>query len=283
MSTTTTQRIPASARARTQAPAASIEQPQSHQTPCVQDPHLYLVELDPANRHPGRIAQERARTLCQQRCPRFIECLSDALVGPDTAGFVAGTTPSDRVALRDAMNLTQRSVEVGQYNGEGPSHGQEVDYALMDQVIHDNPGATRAQIAEMVGCSATSVKRYLADPEKRRAKAQSAPQTTAPDEETLRAQYAQMRKERARLAPDTRLTTGQADREARKREKRAAHEARAKKAIARERKRLRQQRKDAAAAKKMLAATRGAATVSSPPSELPNAGWEQPQLNVVAS
>lgn len=143
-------------------PRKEAEQLRPGQTWCTAKPDLFLAVSEGEER--DRRQEAQARDLCQ-KCPLFVECLQGALVGPEVAGFVAGTTDKERTRMRHILNVTQRVVDPGSYAGViDRSHRDPVDHVRLAEIIKNNPDASRDQIAEMAGCSNATVKRHIANP-----------------------------------------------------------------------------------------------------------------------
>lgn len=153
-------------------PLLTLRRPRPDRTWCQDNAHLYLETLSdppaPADSPTEHVAYnaglELGRRLCTQKCARWAECLRDAVEGPPSEGFIAGTTTDERDALRASLGVTGRVVHVQDYT-EGPRNaGQYLDHDQVWVVADLMPGAPRTAIAERAGCSEVSVKRVLNRP-----------------------------------------------------------------------------------------------------------------------
>lgn len=156
--------------------------------PCVTNPRIYQrlsdeVEsprYDRRHDHPLRLsAAERearikranlldrvesgAASACVHACPRFAECLHNALTTP-AYGYVAATTPEQRRTLRDRLDapaVSDNTSEMNDYLCGAPRlSGQRVPTEAIIEAIHNNPHAGDTAIARIVGCSARTISRY---------------------------------------------------------------------------------------------------------------------------
>lgn len=157
------------------------------ETWCTREPGLYQADDGDLTRDEVR----RARGLCQG-CPIFAACLSDALVGPDVSGVVAGTTRRERKRLRNALQLTQRTVDIGAFAQHELSRGAKVDYSRLEAVLAANPDGDLATIAKQSGCSISTVKRYRRKSRQSPSGAPVEEPSSAPDQKTLLAAYRQL-------------------------------------------------------------------------------------------
>ena len=106
----------------------------------------------------------RAVKLCAD-CPLRSQCLTDAVVLHDVAGFVAGTTESQRREIRARLGITVEPEDLDSF--AGVSSGRNFDHAEIHRLRQANPTQSLSAIAARVGCSVSTVKRHL-----RRAEAQ---------------------------------------------------------------------------------------------------------------
>lgn len=135
-------------------------------TPCVkfaslfQDPLLEedtRVETAEQRRTQANLIA-RASSLCSS-CPLQAECLADAIVHHDVAGFVAGTTEPQRREIRARLGVEVDPIEIDVFAGvhSGRSFNQEE----IQRLRMANPNQPLSAIAARVGCSVSTVKRHL--------------------------------------------------------------------------------------------------------------------------
>ena len=121
-----------------------------------------------------RTLQARARAACST-CPLFEQCLQNAILDHDVAGFAAGTTPRQRSRIRSYLGVRVRPDDLESFAGVIASGHQVVtqDVIRLRQAHPDQP---LSFIADRLGCSLSTVKRHL-----RRARdASSTPRRKAP-------------------------------------------------------------------------------------------------------
>lgn len=175
---------------------------------CVTHPGLYLDALAQPDASPGALADGRA--MCN-RCPLFVRCLSDALSGPESEGFIAGTTADERSALQRVLHLTNRTVHTDDYLPDEledrVASRDVVDHRHLATLLRRNPGSDLAEIARQAGCSVGTVKRHQRNPQKAIAAwdATKRKQGTAPTESDLRGAYGDL------LAGDVRVIRKRAE------------------------------------------------------------------------
>lgn len=134
---------------------------------CVQFDKLFLHPLledaqaasTPAERTQQHQLAERARTLCAE-CPMLAQCRYDAVVKHDVSGFVAGTTPAQRLRMRRLLNVKVVPENFDSIAGAFAPNRQ-VDSEDVVRLRQANPDATLEQIAERLSCSLSTVKRHL--------------------------------------------------------------------------------------------------------------------------
>ncbi len=101
----------------------------------------------------------RAEAICAA-CPLRAQCLYDAVVRFDVAGFVAGTTPEQRRAIRARVGARVESENLDTAAGV-VAGGRPVDGDEVLRLRRSNPDETLEQIAMRLGCSTSTVKRHL--------------------------------------------------------------------------------------------------------------------------
>lgn len=112
-----------------------------------------------AQRRHQRELRETASAVCE-RCPLMDECLYQAVVDHDVAGFVAGTTEPQRMAMRRRLNVHVEPDDLSAWAGMRESQhriGTDDVLALRAQ----RPDDSLKQLALHLGCSLSTVKRHL--------------------------------------------------------------------------------------------------------------------------
>lgn len=104
-------------------------------------------------------ARARAAAVCAE-CPLARQCLYDAVVRFDVAGFVAGTTPQERRAIRARAGVRVESENFDTAAGV-TAGGRPVDRDEVLRLRRVNPDETLEQLAQRLGCSTSTVKRHL--------------------------------------------------------------------------------------------------------------------------
>ncbi|MFT3859901.1 WhiB family transcriptional regulator [Micropruina sp.] len=101
----------------------------------------------------------RAAAVCAD-CPLFSSCLYDAVVNHDVAGFVAGTTQSQRAQLRTALGV---QVEADDFDSlAGVVRGnRQLNHDEVVRLRQANPHESLEVLAMRLGCSLSTVKRHL--------------------------------------------------------------------------------------------------------------------------
>lgn len=109
-------------------------------------------------------------------CPLSAQCLYDAVVKHDVAGFAAGTTQRQRQEIRRELGVTVRPEDLDTLAGVTARHRQ-VNHDEVVRLRNANPHESLETIANRLGCSLSTVKRHL-----RRARAAAA--NPAPEQGT---------------------------------------------------------------------------------------------------
>lgn len=134
--------------------------------PCVKFAALYQNPLleDEAGRESAAERRQRAAltaraaALCAG-CPFREQCLTDAVVGHDVAGFVAGTTEPQRREIRARLGVTVAPVDNDTY--AGVNSGRSFNQEEIARLRTANPTQPLSSIAARLGCSVSTVKRHL--------------------------------------------------------------------------------------------------------------------------
>jgi len=100
-----------------------------------------------------------AQTACRA-CPLIVDCLYRAVVEYDVAGYVAGTTPSQRAQIRHRLDVTVAPENFDTVAGISGRHHQ-VDHSEVVRLRNANPDESLEMLAQRLGCSLSTVKRHL--------------------------------------------------------------------------------------------------------------------------
>jgi Transcription factor WhiB len=128
-----------------------------------QDP--LLEESLPASA-PGAVRRRQmglmmaAQTACRA-CPLIVDCLYRAVVEYDVAGYVAGTTPSQRAQIRHRLDITVEPENFDTLAGVTGRHHQ-VNHSEVVRLRNANPDESLEMLAQRLGCSLSTVKRHCA-------------------------------------------------------------------------------------------------------------------------
>ncbi len=101
----------------------------------------------------------RAAQACEG-CPLKAQCLHDAIVQHDVAGYVAGTTLRERNQLRKQLRVRVESEDLDTLAGVVNAHRQ-VNHEEVLRLRRANPDESLDSIAHRLGCSLSTVKRHL--------------------------------------------------------------------------------------------------------------------------
>ena len=96
--------------------------------------------------------------LCLE-CPLASQCLYQAVVRHDVAGFVAGTTPGQRRAMRARLNWAVTPESFDAFAGITVQH--QIDHDEVVRMRRARPSDTLQTLAARLGCSLSTVKRHL--------------------------------------------------------------------------------------------------------------------------
>ena len=108
--------------------------------------------------HQVRTMVAQAERLCQA-CPIAERCLYQAVVKHDVAGYVAGTTPGQRLAMRARLGWRVEQESFDAF--VGVSSGRQVSHDEIMRLRKAYPNKTLEDIADRLGCSLSTVKRHL--------------------------------------------------------------------------------------------------------------------------
>lgn len=137
--------------------------------PCAHVPEVYQDELlhsppartDITAAEWDQLAAKRASAHRQcAGCPLMVDCLYRAVVEVDVSGFVACTTESDRLRIRQQLGIEIQqpaSTPFGVPRVGGGPLGHDAVMAARQAYPKD----TCHQLAERLGCSTSTIKRHL--------------------------------------------------------------------------------------------------------------------------
>lgn len=106
-----------------------------------------------------RELMSRARTACAS-CPLFEQCLGNAVLHHDVAGFAAGTTPRQRSRMRTALGVRVRPDDFETMAGI-IHRGHQIATQDVVRMRRMHPDQPLTFIADRLGCSLSTVKRHL--------------------------------------------------------------------------------------------------------------------------
>ncbi|MEL4503453.1 WhiB family transcriptional regulator [Luteococcus sp. H138] len=142
---------------RTVTPArACVELAEVFQHPLLED------HIPPANaqeRHLQSMLTRKAEQACGS-CPLLERCLYTAVVEHDVAGYVAGTTPAQRNAIRSRLGVRVKPEDLDSFAGV-VTPNRQIDPTEVVRLRAANPHDSLETIAARLGCSLSTVKRHL--------------------------------------------------------------------------------------------------------------------------
>jgi hypothetical protein len=100
-----------------------------------------------------------AQAACRE-CPLILDCLYQAIVEYDVAGYVAGTTPPQRAQIRRVLDITVEPEDFDTLAGATRRHRQ-VNHSEVVRLRNANPHESLDTLAQRLGCSLSTVKRHL--------------------------------------------------------------------------------------------------------------------------
>jgi hypothetical protein len=116
------------------------------------------TQLTHEQSHAQKMMQDRAQEICAS-CPMISQCLYNAVVHHDVAGFVAGTTAKQRLAIRSRLGWRVKPENLDAFAGVVSGHAVDHDEVL--RMRKANPNETLETLAERLSCSLSTVKRHL--------------------------------------------------------------------------------------------------------------------------
>lgn len=137
--------------------AACLDAPALFQHELLEQPESARRDRDTKRR--SAMLTARAAATCSD-CPLFQSCLYEAVVGHDVAGFVAGTTPTQRAQMRTVLGVKVEAEDFDSMAGLVRSNRQ-INHAEVLRLRQANPHESLEVLAMRLGCSLSTVKRHL--------------------------------------------------------------------------------------------------------------------------
>lgn len=109
-------------------------------------------------RREQQMLRAQAAKMCAE-CPMLAQCLTDAVVKFDVAGFVGGTTRRQRHEIRARLGIAVALEDLDAF--AGVSSGRQFDGHEIHRMRTAHPEQPLSAIAAKVGCSISTVKRHL--------------------------------------------------------------------------------------------------------------------------
>ena len=101
----------------------------------------------------------QAEKVCQD-CPLVAECLYQAVVDHDVAGYAGGTTQVQRQLIRRRLGVVVAPEDFDTLAGV-TGRNRQIDHAEVVRLRHANPQESLETLAHRLGCSLSTVKRHL--------------------------------------------------------------------------------------------------------------------------
>ena len=139
------------------ATAQCVELASVFQDPLLEDP--LPASAPGALRRRQMELMSAAQTACRA-CPLIVDCLYRAVVDYDVAGYVAGTTPSERAQIRRRLDITVEPENFDALAGVTGRH-QQVNHSEVVRLRSAHPDESLEMLARRLGCSLSTVKRHL--------------------------------------------------------------------------------------------------------------------------
>lgn len=139
---------------QTSAPAC-VSNADIFQSPLIEDPTLATTS---EARRRQILMTRKAENLCLN-CPMMVECLYQAVVKHDVAGYAGGSTQRQRVEMRSRLGVKVEPEDFDTF--AGATGGHQVDHREVLRLRAANPTDSLESIAQRLGCSLSTVKRHL--------------------------------------------------------------------------------------------------------------------------
>jgi AraC-like DNA-binding protein len=137
--------------------ALCIEQAALFQQPLLEEPPA--ASASAAVRRSYAALEQQAAQVCQ-RCPLLAECLYEAVVRHDVAGYVGGTTAREREKMRTLLGIRVEPENLDTLAGVSGGN-RPVDHDQVVRLRAANPDESLERLARRLGCSLSTVKRHL--------------------------------------------------------------------------------------------------------------------------
>jgi len=138
--------------------ANCVELASVFQNPLLEDPIPANAPASVRRRYTTLVNQ--AEDVCFS-CPLIAGCLYQAVVEHDVAGYVAGTTPAQRTAIRARLNIAVEPEDFDTLAGVVGGRHRQVDHDEVVRLRHAHPDESLETLARRLGCSLSTVKRHL--------------------------------------------------------------------------------------------------------------------------
>jgi len=149
--------MPATTLSPTRPVANCVELASVFQNPLLEEPLAASTPASVRRRYATLVGQ--AENVCFS-CPLIEGCLYQAVVEYDVAGYVAGTTPAQRSAIRARLGIAVEPEDFDTLAGVVGRHRQ-VDHDEVVRLRHAHPDESLERLARRLGCSLSTVKRHL--------------------------------------------------------------------------------------------------------------------------
>lgn len=127
------------------------------QHPLLEEPPAASAPADQRRQH--MMLTRKAENVCQT-CPLLKQCLYNAVVRYDVAGYAAATTVRQRQEIRSRLGITVAPEDFDTLAGITARHRQ-VDHDEVVRLRNANPHESLETLAHRLGCSLSTVKRHL--------------------------------------------------------------------------------------------------------------------------
>ena len=127
------------------------------QNPLLEEPPGSNATASVRRRYGELVGQ--AQRACHS-CPLIEDCLYEAVVRHDVAGYVGGTTPIQRAQIRRALRVSVEPEDLDTLAGVTGRHRQ-VDHDEVVRLRHAHPDESLETLAHRLGCSLSTVKRHM--------------------------------------------------------------------------------------------------------------------------
>lgn len=127
------------------------------QHPLIEEPPLASAPNDEQRAY--AMLTRKAENICRS-CPLMQQCLYDAVVKHNVAGFAGGTTARQRAEIRNRLGITVAPEDFDTLAGI-TARNRHVDHEEVVRLRQANPHESLETLANRLGCSLSTVKRHL--------------------------------------------------------------------------------------------------------------------------